>query len=543
MKKVLSFFTALLAIAGIGPFLSSCDKPKDVEGEHRTHIAVQLESYGPWSIVDRNGQVVARDVYPKEASISDMYDGVYWVKYKRGEFVLYNVKEPNKPLCDTCIAATEFATGRAVVAMKGKSLQIIDLEGKVIKELPEDYCYVSAFNNEGVAWYKKESFGCGIINRNGDVLMEELIDNPLSYSLSDGVGIFDNGTVVSYEGDVVGNINFSDYQITHNIVHYSEGLLGLHKKNGGETVYLDKQGLETFTIEGFFPTDFHDGYAANVSKVIDKQGNVIIDTHTKYDRIFYLSQGKFLNYRDGIYSIVDDLGNELCRLDDAKDVCGVTMLGVDCFLLYGGGYWMYDMQGKRIGENSIANISKSPCYDAIDYINPDDIANYVFEELSSISIAINVDSLMNKAEMNMKTATYRTGIRIESEKYDMPLSTIYGYNGKIAQSFTHKEQRGGYIYTITDGYGLTGALLKSFTLSFELGEVGRPCTVDGQGLVNAINQKLKDKGYEELENGILYIEGPDPINSNKKLQKGVTVDFSCPNRVTYLTVECRIAFE
>lgn len=545
MKKVLSFFIALLAIAGIGAFLSSCDEPKDIEGEHRTHIAVQVEDYGPWSIVDRNGEIVARDAYPKEARISDVYDGVYWVNYERGVFLLYNVKEPNKPLCDTCIAVTEFATGRAVVAMKGKPLQIIDLEGKVIKELPEDYCYVSALNSEGAAWYKKKPFGCGIINRNGDVLMEELTDNPLLYSLSDGVGIFDNGTIVSYEGDFVGSINLRDYQITHNKVHYSEGLVGLRKKNGRETVYFDKQGIEAFTIEDFFPTDFHDGYAVNENKVIDKQGNVLIDTYTKYDRIYYLSQGKFIKYEDDIYSIIDDQGNELCRLDDEKDVYGVTMLGADRFLLFGGGcyYRMYDMQGKRIGENTFDNISESPCYDAINYINPNDIANYVFEELGSISIAINVDSLMNKAGMNMKTATYRRGISIASEKFDIPLSINYVYNGEIARSFTHKEQRGGYIYTITDGYGLTGALLKSFTLSFQLGDVDRPCTVDGLMLVNAIKQKLKDNGYEELDNGVLYTEGADPIKSNNKLLKGVTVDFSCPNRVTYLTVKCRIAFE
>jgi len=551
MKKVLSFFATLLAIAGIGTLLSSCGKQKDVEGEHRTHVAVQLEDYGPWSIVDANGQIVARDAYPREAMISDVYDGVYWVKYDEGVFVLYNVNEPDKPLCDTCIAATEFATGRAIVSMKGKPLQVIDTKGQVVATLPESYVKVSAFNNEGVARYLTDFADInGTLDRDGKEIYEETLFNILPNSLGDGAMILSNGDIVDYDGDELGYIDTDDYKIEYESeARFSDGLLGLIKREdiGVNVAYIDKKGNEQFTVEGFSPTVFHDGYAVyntvNGAKVIDKQGNVLIETHDVHDQIIYLSQGKFLKYEDENCSIIDNQGNELCKLDDVRDVYNATLLGGDRFLLYGGGYRIYDMQGKRIGDTPFAKISESPCYKTIDYINPDDLASYVSAELSSISIAVDVDSLMKKADMNMKTATNRNGISIKSKKFGMPLSIGYSYNGKIAQSLTHKERRGGYIYTVTDGYSLTGALLKSFTLSFELGDVDHPCTVDGYGLVNAIKQKLKDTGYEELDNGIFYTEGADPINSYGKLLKGVTVDVSRPNRVTYLTIKCRIAFE
>lgn len=142
----------------------------------------------------------------------------------------------------------------------------------------------------------------------------------------------------------------------------------------------------------------------------------------------------------------------------------------------------------------------------------------------------------------------RSAIKVETKHSGMPLSISYGFNGNIVNRLTHKEKRGGYIYTIEDGYEANDILLNSCTLSYILGDADHPCTVNGDDLVDVVKDFLKTNGYQELESGKLlsgrfYKEEKDPVDNFVNLKKTVTISFDCPNRVTYLTIKCRIDTE
>lgn len=497
MKKEL-LITSLLSILGIGLFLSSCDKQKDIEGEHRTHIAIQKESYGPWSIMDKDGNIVVNDAYPSDVAISDVYDGVYWVRYPDYKYVLYSVDSPNKPLCDTCLAATEFATGRAIVSMKGKPLQVINTKGKVVETLSENYIKVSAFNSDGVARYESEFLDItGTLDRDGDEIKEQLLCKILPNSLGDGAMILSNGEIVDYDGNKLGYIDVNEYKIEFkDEVRFSDGLLGLQKKNSKEFAFINKEGKEQFLLDGY-TLCFKDGYAVIQeyygSKVFDKQGNIVMETHNTYDRIAYLAEGKFLKEEDEMYSIIDAQGNEISKLDKMNHlyIYGVTLLGTDRFLI---GHRIYDMQGKLINEIKYHRLSESPCPKELRYVNPISIASTFAYSVDNLDMHVDMENLISRLDKRARPyiGTRTTSLNIDSLLYGALYSEKYDFSGPI---FYRQGQR----------LLLTGSPVTCYTQTFPL-----PSTVDDLEVASCIVSQFTDHfGFKENDEGWLVKEDHD----------------------------------
>ena len=498
-------FLQLFATAFILGLFCSCEDVKDKDGEHRTHLAIQKEFRGPWSIIDRDGKIVVNDAYPSDAQISDVYDGVYWVMYPDytddtvNKFVLHSVESPDKPLCDTCLAATEFATGRAVVAMKGKPLQIINTKGKVIAVLPEEYYNVSAFNSDGVARYESSNLSVhGLIDRDGNKLVEPLLNKILPKSIGDGVMILDNGDIVDYHGEKQGTINLNKHAVQYDgELRFSDGLLCLVSRDRHEFVYINKQGEEQFSTEAC--PSFRDGYGVSSQAIFDKQGNELFKEDNQFDRVFYLANGLFVRHFDGKYNtIIDAHGKELYRLEESNNGYKPVMLGEDRFLL---GRRIYDMQGKLISKIECYQFSESPCNDQLRYVNVEFLALMMVNNIDEKGVYVNTDSLIKRLDRMSRAylGTHTKSLHIDSLLLGERYTEYYNYDGPIFY------RQGRSLY-------LSGCNVANYTQAFQL-----PVSVDEKDVAESIMIQLRLYGFKDAENGTLVKE--DTVKFIKKTVK------------------------
>lgn len=389
-------------VLGAAMLIASCDgkkKPNDVE-----YIAVQYEKDQNWSIVDADGKALINEEYSKDATISAIVDGVFWVKDKNG-YQLFSVDDPKKPLIDDYFkSATVFTNGFAFVSKDGYSIKVVDTKGKEIKTLPANITEISNVSKEGyVCYYDFSKNLYGLLDEDGDIVLEADYEY-LGY-FNDGVCLaIKKGNkdyiVIDESGLQLGSISKN-----YNLARYSfnEGVIPVvpAESERKEVVYLNTKGEKVMTLkkselnswsasddvfnkfEPYNLVNNHIIYCNESYKygVADKDGEMLI--RPKYEYLIPMEDNEYIAYKGDRYGIIDTEDKEILDFD-YEEISSIT-LGGNYIVKKDGLYSIMDKDKNRVGKDEFYNVGSSECDSKISAISSDQIISYLTSNLTADS--------------------------------------------------------------------------------------------------------------------------------------------------------------
>lgn len=402
-SSVKRLITACLVLVAV-MMVSSCGSKSnsyDVE-----YIAVQFEKGQNWSIIDADGKVVVSEEYSKDATISKIVDGAFWVKDRNG-YQLFSVDDPKKPLIDDYFkSATVFANGYAFASKDGTSIKVIDTKGKEVKTLPATITQVDEIN-EGYARYYDANLKCvGLLDEDGDVVLEAkyvfltAVKDGACLSLEKGQKEL---KVIDPKGEVLGTINHKKY--TKLADSYSEGLIYAlpEGSESNEAVFLNKKGEKVMTIKNsdlervrivnssnighrFQPYFCQNGYIVYNNEsgkygVADKDGEMVI--RPKYDAAYSFLDKGFMVNKGQKWGIINAEDKEVLDFD-YDEIAGIT-LGGNYIVKKDGLYSVIDQEKNRIGKDEFYAVSCDLCDNQVYAVTQDLIVSFVTSCLSADS--------------------------------------------------------------------------------------------------------------------------------------------------------------
>ena len=247
--KINMLLTASIIVATL--LFSSCGKEKS--GYNLEYLAVQMSKGDSWSIIDKDGNEVVKEEYPSDSKISEIHNGVYWVK-SDSKYQLFNIENPKKPVVDGEFAdVTPFYSGVAVVSNPNQPIQIIGKDGKIVATLGKDIKRCFSISKEGYGIFYNQEKKYGVINSKGQVIIP-----PAYSSISccyEGIILAqkseDDNTllILDMKGEKQGEIDTRKYEILFG--NYSEGKLAVRNAGdeNGQVIILDKTGKKLFEIK------------------------------------------------------------------------------------------------------------------------------------------------------------------------------------------------------------------------------------------------------------------------------------------------------
>lgn len=315
-SKKAMFIVSCMAMSVL--LLSSCGERNDTELDY---LAVKLSKNEGWSIIDKNGKVVVEDEYPSDAEISNVSDGVYWVK-TGNTFQLFSINSPKKPIVDEEFTrATTLNSGYAAVSAPNQPIRIINTRGKIVSTLSEDIKRCYAFSKKGLAFFMNVDDKFGIIDKNGKIVVKAEYCNVFDYDSEIFLAKKNEDDkkllIINTEGKKLGTIDLDKYELRG---LYSEGKILVTGKddNDNRLIALDTEGKRLFSIKksgsAYSWGTYKDGYVQFANSegkygVADDEGNEVI--RAKYNSILNLGNGEFaackeegkwgvVNYKDEI---------------------------------------------------------------------------------------------------------------------------------------------------------------------------------------------------------------------------------------------------
>jgi hypothetical protein len=380
--KAFASIALLISALFIMQTFTCCDSSKGIK-----YMAVQLEKGDDWSIIDEDGNVVVKEEYDKDDIVSMVYENdVFWVKSNK-KYNLYSIDSPKKSLNkEEYDAVTDFNDNRAFVVVEGKPIQLIDSDGKLIKELPKNIIKAHGFS-DGLAPYMNPKGKYGYLNTNGEIA----IDAKFYYTggFADGFAVVQkkedgNYLIINKTGETVSTINANKYEVK--ISAFIEGKLCCIDKKTDKTVFLNTNGEVVLTTrDKYVYAAFYDGYCITLTDdgykagVIDENGEKIIRTG-KYDGIVNVGKGQFLVYKERerrgqdakTMMLVDKDGEEIAELDykdpdydyvfdDHASNVEIYTLGDNIIAREGKYMILIDREGKPI-EGECAEFHNKSCH-------------------------------------------------------------------------------------------------------------------------------------------------------------------------------------
>lgn len=215
MNKIIRL-AGMLAIAVL--LLTSCQL-KEENINTLDYLAVQMSKGDNWSIIDKDGKVIADEEYSSDAYITEIHDGVFWVK-QDGKYQLFSVSNPKKPVIDEEFTwATDFYCGRAAVSNPDEQIRLIDTKGKTVAKMTKDVKRVFWNYRYGYGVVVTKDGKYGVLNTNGKVVLKA--------QFADIKGIFSDYLIVKkdeedkklqivdYKGRKLGEINTEKYEFNN----------------------------------------------------------------------------------------------------------------------------------------------------------------------------------------------------------------------------------------------------------------------------------------------------------------------------------------
>jgi len=517
----------VVAMATIASGLLCCCGSENAQNSHNVdYIAVQIDKNEGWSIIDKNGDVVVKDEYDANSQLSNITDGVYWVKDSNG-YQLFSLDSPKKALTNEVYEeATDFAAGRAVVIREGSPIQIVNTKGEVVKTLSRSITKVYPFNPAGYAVFY-EGDKKGVIDTEGNVTfkgnysyLSYISDRYSELILADS----GNGTylILDKDGQEHGKFSANRY---HPICTFSEGLIAVvessdpYPDNSLPVSFINEKGEKQFAlkksqwkIEGHTIAHYLiDGYIVYASNsnglrygVADKDGNEVI--RPKYENMYHIGKGFFLAKKNEKWGVINTNDDTLVPFDydEARD----QMLGDNFLLKQEDYFYIVGRDGKELKKDGFYNLALSPCNNEVTFVDLDCVAEDLIVPIQKFSPNLKPETILTAMgeELSTKrtTSSYITQ-SLSFEKLDEQYNIAYHYNGMIAYQKTHEETYNDGWFdqkrTISDGLAWSDVQLVQITVSCDLSSRN----ITSQKLFRCLKRTLIQKGFHEVDpNSFLF---------------------------------------
>lgn len=514
MNKVLK--QAILAVSCVvitALTLCSCGKKSEYDYEY---LAVKMSKGEGWSIIDKNGKVVVNDEYPSDATLSAVYDGVYWVQ-SGNTYQLFSVDNPKRPIVDEGFTrATDFHAGRAVVSAPNQPIKVIDTKGKVVATLDKDIKRCYPFSENGYAVIVSSDNKYGVIDQNGKVTIkpeyaymeDKFSDGVVLASKQSGDNKF---SVIDGNGKELGSIDSDKYSILG--IYSEDKILVMTNDDNRRFVVLDKSGNKLFEIKkagGYIAgaeVKYVDGYIVFSNDegrygIANDKGEDVI--RAKYNSIMNLGNGEFAVQKDGKWGIVDADDNVIIDLDYDFAI-GFTLGGNYC-VEDGNEYLIVKKDNKNTVLTSFSMMSYSAS-DYAKYIDASIVVNRLVEYCNKFEKPLPVSQISKF--MGMSPSSYRRKQRISdlNERYEdvAVLSVSMNFDDYVTKDITHKEKvsYGLYSYdkTVVDGWEWTDAMPTMIEL--DISAYGSSNDLNWDDVYKAVRDQIS-KGCQDITDNEEY---------------------------------------
>jgi len=483
MRKIKTnmLLTASVIVATL--LFSSCGKEKS--GYNLDYLAVQLSKGDSWSIIDKEGNVVVKEEYPAESEISEIRDGVYWVK-TGDKYQLYDIENPKKPVIDEEFSdVTIFSAGVAVVSNPNEQIRFIDTNGKTVTTLGKHIkrCYL--LSEEGYAAYCTQENLWGIIDCKGKDVIKAIFSNIISWN--DGIVLAekrtDNNLVILdiASNKTLGEINTEKYDRMFSYISEEKLVVKNAGNEEGSYIVLDKTGKKLFDIKKSFARlgclFYSNGYLVFGNEdqkygVANDKGEITI--RPKYDDLINnLGEGLFMAKKGEKWGVIDSEDNMVIDFDYSDR--GFRM-GDKFVMPDGNSYSLINRDGKEIiSFDAITAEHRS----YVDYVDMDGLSTSVINTITELEKALPISQAVKTAfkDLNIENAHYSRGLTHKDnidDKIQLELELMYDDN--LAEEKTHVEKvnDGWFTYErkVSDGWNWSNAIPQNIsgTISLSYGK-------------------------------------------------------------------------
>ena len=321
-------FSKLAFATVIAVLLCACGGNETTYQYKTKYMPVQLVGSEKWSILDVNsGEVVAKDAFDRAPSpiVADMF----YVMNDDGSYDYYNVSAPTQPVAGHFGSVTSFSDDGVAVASKvGGPLCVIDRNGNIVKQLPNEVSQCSMFSR-GMAAIQNDNGLWGYINASGDTVISPIYNSANMFLYDDYAMVIDehqsNDSIVMFSViDKTGKVMFtkssSEYQPVQ--PYFINGVLPTVK--GDSLVCLNESGKE---VDNPIKDD----------EKVSKGG---------YDDYSRTPSGDYVVIKGKKVGLIDKDGKELIAIkhDNLIDINGERLIAVD-----GDTYHIVDRNGNAVG--------------------------------------------------------------------------------------------------------------------------------------------------------------------------------------------------
>jgi len=505
-NKIWGFIVCLLS-------LSACNDGADSSVTGFDYLPVQIEEGDNWSIIDSNGKIIVEEEYSSKDILSRIYnEKVYWVKSGSDDkFRLFSINSPKKPINKGLYEEiSNFDNGLAFVVPEGLPIQLINTNGKVIKELPRNIIKVGTLNN-GMAEFMDITGKWGYLNSEGEIAIDAMYD--YSSSFGDEVALVRNGNddwqIIDKRGKTKATIDPEIYEINKYI--YSEGLIPVFDKQNQKLIYLNKEGKTELILSDKYKygEDFMSGFAIVKTgnfdyAVIDNKGENMIRTG-KYSNIRNMGNGKFIAKKNNKYGYIDKDDNVIINFEysslypllpdnaETNYICSQSST-----------YFLIDETGEEIKKTEYAEIGGRDFY-SVTFTDYESIAKTLVADVEiqgykpiigreKVSQVAEIYSL-NKENYHPYTRDiYLAPIYIGTQKVDICLE----FTTSLQKEKTHKETVNDGWFTeekvVRDGWEWNDeAIAERIIFNIDTEDVNK------EKLRIHITKQLESKGFETIK--------------------------------------------
>lgn len=251
-------------------------------------------------VIDATGKEIVKPAYQSiDLLISNKYSEGLLEMYKQDGTIVYIDKSGKEKikLDKKYVEAYDFHEGYAGIIEKNGSTSVIDKNGKIVFHMSAKYQFSADGYQEGMLGVQDEKYGCGFMDKKGNLVVKPVYDMTQNYSEGLAV-VYQNGKYgyINKKGKVVVKPQYDSAE------SFSGGLACVCKK--GKYGYIDKTGKIVVKLQYKDADSFSQGLAAVQSGgkygFINKKGEFVIEPQ-------YQSAGSF---------------SEGMALIELKDKCG-----------------------------------------------------------------------------------------------------------------------------------------------------------------------------------------------------------------------------
>lgn len=483
-KTILSILTLAAVIA--------CEQPM-TNSNGIQYLPFQESEKSGWGLISTDGEVLVNDDYKSMPTM--VMHNRFFAKNKAGKWELYSVEKHPKQIGDEYTQVGAFIAEVAPVVEEGRSIEFIDLDGKVAFTLDRvDGKEVSTCTNfsEGVAVFRAGKY-CGAINTKGEVIVDpryieilpanegKMLALDRKYEKYLKQGDLDNViyTVLSTTGEEIGSISTRRFKIASQ--SFENGALVVTDESGNGSV---RTGL------------------------INDQGEWIIKATEKIKSIKSIQNGTFI-YNDGdAWGVMNFEGEDVIRPRYANLIyankTGLLFAKSD---KEKAEYKLIDMEEKQVGREQFSNV--------LPFIN----GKAIVQESANNWILINEageDQKLKQDIYSISASAYGDNILVsEHVDYESVIGTMkFTKDGFLGMTLNMDAQH------IADAVVALETSEQEGTVSADAARFVNTTSVAGHCVVNGINISMSSNFDEAMASAA---SGTPAFNSITPNQIGIEI--------------------